>query len=57
MSQEGKFYCCKIDCPKDAVFNIQEIGEGKTYENYYHSCNDHLSEFIFDDVLCEVYKF
>ena len=56
MTQEEKFYCCEIDCLKNAVFYVQEQGEGRNYEDYIHSCNDHLSEFILDGVFYTVCK-
>jgi len=47
-------HCCEIDCKENAVFNLQDIGKGKTYEDYTHCCSEHLVEMIAVDSIYEV---
>ena len=45
---DKKPYCCEISCTKDAEFNVQDLGEDKTYEDYTHCCSEHLDGMIGD---------
>ncbi len=49
-------HCCEINCKDKAVFHLQDIGEGKTYEDYTHCCEKHLAEMIGDNTLYEVWR-
>ena len=48
--------CCDINCKEKAVFQVQDIGEGKTYEDYTHCCENHLAEMIGENTLHEVWR-
>ncbi len=50
----NKLHCCSIGCDNAADFNLQEVGEGKTYEDYIHVCRDHLPEMISENELYQV---
>lgn len=49
-------HCCEINCKDKAVFHLQDIGEGKTYEDYTYCCEKHLAEMIGDNTLYEVWR-
>lgn len=49
-------HCCELNCKDKAVFQVQDIGEGKTYEDYTHCCEKHLSEMIGDNTRHEVWR-
>jgi hypothetical protein len=48
MNEMKKPYCCEIHCTKDAEFNVQDVGQNATYEDYTHCCSKHLDEMIGD---------
>ncbi len=38
--------CCQIDCKNIPEYNIQNVENGAKYDDYLHSCKEHLSELV-----------
>lgn len=38
--------CCQMECKKIPEYHIQNIEKGANYDDYTHSCKEHLSEMI-----------
>jgi hypothetical protein len=53
---QPSLHCCELNCNDKAVFQVQDIGEGKTYEDYTHCCEKHLAEMIGDNTLHQVWR-
>ena len=39
-------HCCQMECKKTPEYNIQNVDNGANYDDYTHSCKEHLSELI-----------
>lgn len=41
-----KMKCCQMECKKIPEYHIQNIGKGADYDDYTHSCKEHLPEMV-----------
>lgn len=54
--KKEEMMCCEINCKKTPKYHIQNTGIDAKYDDYTHSCKEHLAEMVDNFKICEVWN-
>lgn len=54
--KKEEMMCCEINCKKTPKYHIQNTEIGAKYDDYTHSCEEHLAEMVDTFKVCEVWQ-